>query len=277
MIQPKVRNLSTWAVLHVMTALSTAIFCATSARASEADGLYLTPNAEVILVDKAFTKGTALIGIGGGGGLVVGYQKKNFQIELAANYQYYGGKSIVNQLTNAFSQYSLYQRSLNTTVDNYEYFLPVTLGLNYVIPVNASGSLAITPGIAGGVWFHEVKRSLSYSSSDPDVSQKLNQFFTNQLDTKLNPVWYSFPANDQGSEIKAVIVPSLSLDYSPSSNFTLRVAGKLYIVPAGYSDNYSATTQAVIAAADKINLPAYSAVNKLFWYGALHVGAQYTF
>ena len=142
---------------------------ATMAQAGTKDGFYLTPNAEVIFVDKSFTKGNGT-GVGGGGGLNLGYQIKNFQIELAVGYDYYGGKgTVTQQFAGAGAALNPILKGagvagLETTSESTEGFIPVTLGLNYVIPMGSTFS--ITPGIAGGMWYHTIDRKLSYNTAD---------------------------------------------------------------------------------------------------------------
>ncbi len=237
-----------------------------SAQASMKDGLYLTPNAEVIFVNSAFTKGVTSVGVGGGAGLAFGYQIKKFQIELAANYQYYGGKGTVEQTVSAIPGGA---GKISTTVDSSEHFIPITLGLNYVIPVNASGSLALTPGIAGGVWIHKVNRTLAVTPNAVVTGAAVANPALGALATA--------PKSDEATEVKGVIVPSLSLDYAPSANWTVRFGGKFYIVPAGYSDNYADLNRTLANAGVASLTPSYNAVDTTFWYGAINVGAQYTF
>lgn len=232
---------------------------ATLAHASTKDGFYLTPNGEVIFVNSGFTKDNGT-GVGGGGGLAIGYQIKKFQIELAANYQYYGGTGTVTQ-----KAANIPGGALTTTVDSTEHFVPITLGLNYVIPVNASGSLALTPGIAGGVWIHNVNRTWKVTGAETLGAAAAGLA--------------GAPTSDEATETKGVVVPSLTLDYAPTQNVTIRFAGKFYIVPGGYSDNYSTAARAA-ADAGKTSLgltPAYNGKDQTFWYGGVNVGVQYTF
>ncbi len=238
------------------------------AQAGTKDGLYLTPNAEVIFVNSAFTKGVTSVGVGGGAGLAFGYQIKKFQIELAANYQYYGGNGTVEQTVSAIPGGA---GKISTTVDSTEHFIPITLGLNYVIPVNASGSLALTPGIAGGVWIHSVNRTIAVAPNAVVTGAAAAA-----ADARLAGLALA-PKTDEATEVKGVIVPSLALDYAPSANWTVRFGGKFYIVPAGYSDNYADLNRTAANAGAAFLSPSYNAVDTTFWYGAINVGAQYTF
>ena len=293
----------------------------TMAQASTKDGFYLTPNAQVLFVDKKFTKENG-IGIGFGGGAAFGYQVQNFQIDLNADYQYYGGKGSVKQAITDAGQYAFGAQSIGTqlatlaaggmasvaiqqlaglaqtaqttptaanigafnnafyaaaaavaatgafigttnttTTDSKESFVPVTLGLKYVIPLMAGGVLSMTPGIAGGVWFHSVDRTST------SVITLANGTVLSTTVTK----------DKTDEEAKGVIVPSISFDYAPSQNVTISLAGKVYIVPGGYSDNYSITAQELADQAKDLFAPAYFGVKQDFWYGGVNLAVQYTF
>ncbi|MDI9313862.1 MAG: hypothetical protein QM529_04215, partial [Hydrotalea sp.] len=284
------------------------------ANAAVKDGFYLTPNASVIFVDKAFTKDVTSVGVGGGGGLALGYQVKNFLIDLNAEYQYYGGKGTVNQTTSGYGTAWLaaagaFKQTLAsggnpaaaitaataafanpaagaaagltpgtavaTTTDSQEGFVPVTLGLKYLIPVMAGGKLSITPGVAGGAWIHTVKRDITTT-----IGTGATAFTT--------------ATTDNATEIKGVVVPSIALDYAPLQNLTISLTGKFYIVPGGYSDAYTSDAQAAatasvsdvkafdpaVLASGNLPLgltPAYAETNQNFWYGGVNLGVQYTF
>ena len=279
------------------------------AQAGTKDGFYLTPNAEVIFIDKKFTKGNGT-GVGGGVGLNLGYQIKNFQIELAVGYDYYGGKGTVGQTTSAFgtgwvAAAKAFQIALatganaqaagaaagaefngaitginngiiktvgvSTTTESSERFIPVTLGLNYVTPF-AGGKFSFTPGIAAGVWFHSINRKISTSIAGAAAIE----------------------TTDKANETKGVVVPSLSFDYTPIEKLTISLGGKFYIVPGGYSDAYSnnakaaanasvsdiTTFDANVLASGNLPLgltPAYANYKQSFWYGGLNLGVRYTF
>ncbi len=265
-------------------------------------GLYITPNAEVIFVNGRYTSGAAAIGVGGGGGLAIGYQINRFQLELAASYHYYGGTGSTTQTYNAAGassagfaailelpmeqrvdaiqkgfaiaglSSSLNGKHLISSAKSNEGFIPITLGLNYSVPLNARGSLILTPGLAGGVWLHTIDRKISYRDDADGQLVGLGDSFASIFGgTK--------PTTDKGFEVKGVIVPSLSLDYALNENFTLRFAGKFYIVPGGYSENYASLNRSV--AATRLSVasftPAHTIVNQNFWYGGLSVGGQYSF
>ncbi|MDI9313858.1 MAG: hypothetical protein QM529_04195 [Hydrotalea sp.] len=173
---------------------------------------------------------------------------------------------------------------VSTNITNHESFIPVTLGLKYAFAIAPKNMFSITPGLAAGVWIHTVRRALN---------------------TTFTPVYGATPfaqsSTDNVTQVRGVIVPSLSLDYNPLPDLTVSLAGKFYLVPNGYSDNYSAVqqaTQAIAATTDKSGyrmsdpqdnayfdnntLPlgldsARNATNKFMWYGGLNLAVQYIF
>ena len=158
-----------------------------------------------------------------------------------------------------------------TNTTSRESFMPLTLGLKYAIPLLSNRALSITPGIAAGVWFHSINRSLSYSDNmDGQLAKALETFSTLQPGAVI-------PTGDKASEIKAVIVPSLALDYSPSEHVTFTFTGKFYIVPKGYSDNYNPVNRAAALNGIGTFENTYTLVDKLFWYGGINFGWRYTF
>ncbi|MDI9313860.1 MAG: hypothetical protein QM529_04205 [Hydrotalea sp.] len=244
------------------------------------DGFYIGASAQVFLVDPKYTKGASVIGVGVGDGVGInlGYRIQNFLIDLAADYQFYGGKGSVSQqyatTGNGALVRTFFPEAANTSyitnVNNQETFAPITLGLKYAIPVMANGLLSITPGIAAGVWLHDVKRDISFSDSQGG-----------ELATKINKLGRGLgqfiPTSDNTGQTRAVIIPSLAVDYSPAKNITLSVTGKFYIVPGGYSDNYNKANQKASAEGVGTFTTDYNAVDKLFWYGGIDLAARYTF
>ncbi|MDI9313861.1 MAG: hypothetical protein QM529_04210 [Hydrotalea sp.] len=242
------------------------------------NGLYVAPNAELFFINQSYTKDSSATGIGGGVGIDIGYRMNKLLFDLSVGYQYYSSKDTIGQSFARTGRGSLIRQTIPqaansiyfTTTDNRESFIPVTLGVKYTLGIFDNKLLTLTPGIAGGVWFHNIKRDLSYSDNqDGNVARSfagLNNLFD-----------VATPTTDNADQIRGVIVPSLSLDYTPTSNLTLSLAGKLYLVPGGYSDNYNPINQA--AAADSVNAFTvnYTAVNKLFWYGGISLGARYSF
>ncbi|MDI9313865.1 MAG: hypothetical protein QM529_04230 [Hydrotalea sp.] len=170
--------------------------------------------------------------------------------------------------------------AVTTTIKNSEEFIPVTLGVRYLIPLMAGGKLSITPGIAGGLWIHTGKRDTTHV-----IGTGANAFTTGSTDNAI--------------EAKAVVVPSLSFDYAPLQNLTISLSGKFYIVPGGYGDSYLSSTLASANATAKNNTniagdavagylanrnllplglpPTYTDITKTFWYGGINLGVQYTF
>ncbi|MGI9462241.1 MAG: hypothetical protein ACR2NY_06700 [Alphaproteobacteria bacterium] len=284
--------------------------------ANAKDGFYVTPDFNLLFVDSGYTKDNGT-GVGFGGGLLTGYQINNFQLELAAAYQYYGGTGSVTQnLTPTGQQAALGgaqvtgdaevgdgSGSMTSSVDSNEAFIPLTLGVNYIIPLNDSGSFSISPGIATGVWFHTIDRSFSLSPDANVINATIGGANATQEGQvafgaavanaitasggTLNQAQASQAVaagildgnapDDSASETKWVIVPALNMDYAISQNFTMRLAGKFYLVPSGYSDNYDATNQANAEAGSALFAPAYNGVEDFFWYGAVNLSAQYTF
>ncbi|MDI9313859.1 MAG: hypothetical protein QM529_04200 [Hydrotalea sp.] len=337
------------------------------------DGFYLAPNAEVIFVNKNFTRGLSTLGVGGGGGLSLGYKIKNFLIDFAVDYQSWGNdgtfaqtttadgrqwlralragqafldgynnpdpalvkvlgesnarfnsgrqsvvtnfavgtpddaasdsqvsnnangalqaqKDSINSIADAMTKgvsaarYGAYNTEgpptgaeITTTIKSKEGFIPITLGLKYSIALAPKNIISLTPGLAGGVWLHTIDRTITMTT------------------TGTTP----WTTTDKATETRGVIVPSLSLDYNPLPNLSVSLAGKFYIVPGGYSDNYSAS-QRNVAAANTANdpgtavsvstdprfdnnslplglSPTHNAVKKSFWYGGLNLGVQYVF
>ena len=278
------------------------------------DGFYIAPNAEIIFLDKAFTRGLAEVGagggIGGGGGVSIGYRISNFSIDLNVAYQAFHSKGDVHQQTSVSGTRWLaanfavfngkdpiayfnspnynYQNDVVTSIVNKESFIPLTLGLKYTIPLAKNDVITLTPGIAGGVWFHIIDRSVETPIGSRDLA--------------------AYTWNNKGlekqKETKGVVVPSLAIDYNPTPNLSISLAGKFYIVPNGYSDNYDKKTQRLQEdwAIDKPRLdpinastsysggyvlngkflplgltPAYTAVDKTLWYGGINLAVQYTF
>ncbi len=248
-------------------------WCQASNQAHARDGFYLNPNAEVIMVSPTFTQHTNKIGIGGGGGLAMGYEIKKFQIELATNYEYYGSQANLQQGLKAFAKYPSSEK-IKTSTDNSEYFLPITLGLNYVIPLTPSDSWAMIVGMAGGAWIHYVNRTTTIDTSPltavsgaipPAAGAPAGGPLTNDSIVQ------------KTTQVRGVVVPSLGINYGPAANWTLSLAGKFYIVPFGYSDNYTADSQAIANKTARFLSPVYNAVDKIFWYGAINLGVGYSF
>ena len=77
---------------------------------------------------------------------------------------------------------------------------------------------------------------------------------------------------DQATQVKGVIIPKVSFNWSPFDNITFSLGGKLYIVIGGYSDYYSDAARAE-AEARGIGYKK----DELLWYGGLEFGAQFTF
>ena len=272
------------------------------------DGFYIAPNAEIIFLDKAFTRGLAKVGVGGGGGASIGYRISNFAIDLAFDYQAFNSNGEVHQqtsvsgarwlavnyaLTNGLDPTAAFNNAANSqpidvtnTFVNKEAFIPLTLGLKYSIPLAKNDVVTLTPGIAGGVWFHTVDRFIESVIYQPGLIYGAwgNQGYEKQTETK------------------GVIVPSLAIDYNPTPNVSISLAGKFYIVPNGYSDNYDALTRDRNAqfAVNRPNFepvtsftkgrmrvngkllplgltPAYTAVGQTLWYGGINLAVQYTF
>ena len=201
------------------------------------DGFYIAPNAEIIFLDKAFTRGLAKVGVGGGGGASIGYRIKNFAIDLAFDYQAFNSKGDSHQKTSVSgarwvaANFALHNNldaaaafnnaansqpiDVSNTIVNKEAFIPLTLGLKYSIPLAKNNVVSITPGIAAGVWFHTIDRSIETIISQPGV---------------IFGAWGN-QGSEKQRETKGVIVPSLAVDYNPTPNLSISLAGKFYIVP----------------------------------------------
>ncbi len=247
-------------------------WCQPSNQAHAKDGFYITPNAEVIMVSPTFTQHTNKIGIGGGGGLAMGYEIKKFQIELATNYEYYGSQTNLQQGLKAFAKYPNSEK-IKTSTDNSEYFLPITLGLNYAIPLTPSDSWAMTVGMAGGAWIHYVNRATTIDTSALTAVSGAGRPMGGPVGGPLD----KDTIIQKTTQIRGVVVPSLGINYAPATNWILSLAGKFYIVPFGYSDNYTAESQAVANKTVRFLSPVYNAVDKIFWYGAINLGVGYSF
>ncbi|MDI9313856.1 MAG: hypothetical protein QM529_04185 [Hydrotalea sp.] len=166
--------------------------------------------------------------------------------------------------------------AVSTTVDSKEGFIPITLGLKYAIPIAPGNVVSLTPGIAGGVWFHTVDRSITtVVANQPPIHSV-----------------------DKATETRGVIVPSLTVDYNPTPNLSFSLGGKFYLVPSGYSDNYKlrGNGQDNVIGYDRgfsqetpsnqrfasDDLPfglegENNRKNKFFWYGAITLAGQYKF
>ena len=77
---------------------------------------------------------------------------------------------------------------------------------------------------------------------------------------------------DQATQVKGVIIPKVSFNWSPFDNITFSLGGKLYVVIGGYSDYYSDAARAEA----KDRGIGYKK-DELLWYGGLEFGAQFTF
>ena len=272
------------------------------------NGFYIAPNAEIIFLNKAFTRGLAKVGVGGGGGASIGYRISNFSIDLNVDYQAFNSNGDSHQQTsvsgarwlavnhalfNGRDPATAFNNAANgrpVDVINYivnkESFVPLTLGLKYSIPLAKNDVVTLTPGIAGGVWFHSINRSVETIISQPGI---------------IHGAWNNHESEKQ-KETRGVIVPSLAIDYNPTPNVSISLATKFYIVPKGYSDNYDAVTRRRNErfAVDKPDFepirgshpryllingallplgltPSYTAINKTLWYGGINLAVQYTF
>lgn len=219
-------------------------------------GVYLKPQVEVIFTDKTYTKGISAVGAGVGVGATVGYQIKNWGFELAALYQSYGGR--------ATTQQTLFggPATVSTATDSSEGFIPITLGVNYTFNLVSSGKLSFTPGVAGGVWIHTINRNIKITT---DSALARASIAASGIDS------------DRATEVRGIIVPSLSLNYAAADNLVFDITGKFYLVPNGYSDNYNIANRDAAKSGAAFLSPSYNDVNKFFWYGGLNVGMQYIF
>lgn len=77
---------------------------------------------------------------------------------------------------------------------------------------------------------------------------------------------------DQATQVKGIIIPKVSFNWSPLDNLMFTLGGKMYIVIGGYSDYYSAAARAE-ATAQGIGYKK----DQLLWYGGLDIGAQFSF
>ncbi|MDI9313857.1 MAG: hypothetical protein QM529_04190 [Hydrotalea sp.] len=173
--------------------------------------------------------------------------------------------------------------TVTTDINSREAFFPVTLGVRYAFAIAPKNMFSLSPGLAAGVWIHTVRRNLSTTIYHNYTGVSISQSST-----------------DKATQVRAVIVPSLSLDYNPWPSMNISLVGKFYLVPNGYSDNYSAAQQAAqaIAATNKSGYrmsdaqdnayldnntlplglsPARNATNKFLWYGGVNLVVQYIF
>ena len=223
-------------------------------------GFYIMPNAEAIFVPSKFNKNDGTP-VGFGVGVSLGYRLANLLIDLDASYQHISGTSNIEQVfndNNAVKNLApdIANKTYLTKSTNNENFIPVTLGLKYAIPL-FSNVFSITPGIAGGVWFHTIKRNLSYSDNADGKGTTNLGLFSSQSGKDI-------PTTDNASEVKGIIVPSLALDFAPSDSLTISLTGKMYIVPKGYSDNYNAVTRESVANLSGLFNTNFTDVNKTF-------------
>ncbi|MDI9313754.1 MAG: hypothetical protein QM529_03630 [Hydrotalea sp.] len=235
------------------------------------NGFYLTPVGGVIFVNKSFIKGARKDAIGGGGGFALGYQFEHFQFQLETGYQYYHPRGTYSQVELTAETFFTSRQTIQTiSFDNNEGFIPITFGINYTISLTKNDNLRLTPGVAGGLWIHTIASRLS--SDTP-----FDYFLANQPDF----------LNYKITEYRGLIMPSLSLDYAPTDNLTIKLLGKFYLVPGGYSDYYNQHN--IDLAPCCINwqnfnslwqdhfTPSYEIITGSFWYGAFDIGLQYVF
>ncbi|MGI9461822.1 MAG: hypothetical protein ACR2NY_04530 [Alphaproteobacteria bacterium] len=197
---------------------------------------YIHPEGEMLFLDKTFIKGGNEVVLGGGGNFIFGFRIDDIEIATMIGYHHFSfdGHFSENNQSHYF--------------ETSEGFIPTALGINYIFSI---GDFAIVPGLARGLMLHMIDRTTTYRSGDEPLVVK-------ETITQTRGLW----------------LPQLQLVYVPDDDWQISLATKFYIVPDGYSDNYTKTAKK--RSYDE-NYQTYNKEDELFWYGTITLGVSYIF